>query len=80
MNSEMIKELLKDVIAFVIISAICALIFIVVGFILWKCGLTSYTSFKHTLTVDGLVTNGVMGCMAVSGIAAVFQTWKDVNE
>lgn len=62
------------------ISLVYALIFIVVGFVLWKLGLTSYTSFKHTLTVDGLVTNGVMGCMAFSGIAAVFQTWKDVNE
>lgn len=76
----MIKELLKDVAAFAIISAICALIFIAVGFILWKLGLTSYASFKHTLTADGLITNGAMGCMIVSGMAVVFQTWKDVNK
>lgn len=76
----MIKELLKDAVAFVIISSICALICIVVGFVLWKLGVTTYTAFKHTLTVDGLVTNGVMGCMVVSGIAAVFQTWKDTNK
>lgn len=76
----MIKELLKDVAAFAIISSICALIFIAVGFVLWKLGLTSYALFKHTLTVDGLVTNGIMGCMAFSGIAVVFQTWKDTNE
>lgn len=76
----MLKELLKDVTAFVIIAVVCALIFVAVGFILWKVGLTSYVSFKHTLTIDGLVTNGVMGCMVVSGIAAVFQTWKDTNK
>lgn len=76
----MIKELLKDVVAFVIISAVCALVFIAVGFILWKFGLTNYASFKHTLTVNGLITNGIMGCMLVSGIIATFQTWKDVNE
>ena len=76
----MIKELFKDAVAFVVISTACALTCIVIGFILWKVGLTSYVSFKHTLTIDGLVTNGVMGCMVVSGIAAVFQTWKNVNE
>lgn len=76
----MLKVLLKDVAAFVIISVICAIIFVAVGFILWKLGLTSYTMFAHTLTIDGLVTNGIMGCMAFSGIAAVIQTWKDVNK
>ena len=76
----MLKELLKDAAAFVIISTVCAIMFIVVGFILWKLGLTSYTTFAHTLTIDGLVTNGTMGCMAFSGIAAVIQTWKDANK
>lgn len=76
----MLKELLKDVTAFVIIAVVCALIFVVVGFILWKLGLASYTTFAHTLTIDGLVTNGTMGCMAFSGIAAVIQTWKDANK
>lgn len=76
----MLKVLLKDVAALVIISVICALIFVAVGFILWKLGLTSYAMFAHTLTIDGLVTNGIIGCMVFSGIAAVIQTWKDINK
>lgn len=76
----MLKVLLKDAAAFVIISVVCALIFVAVGFILWKLGLTSYATFAHTLTIDGLVTNGIMGCMVFSGIAVVIQTWKDINK
>lgn len=76
----MLKELLKDIAAFVIIAVVCAIIFVAVGFILWKLGLTSYAAFAHTLTIDGLVTNGIMGCMVFSGIVAVIQTWTDINK